>query len=114
MTDTTTQTKPRFAPGPWRLHLVDDTTIIDIGNRFIASACGSGDDLGGADYNNPDEWPTLEANAALIAAAPALYEALESAREAIHWAIVDGRSLAGDQARLDAADAALRLARGEG
>lgn len=63
----------QHTPGPWCLHLVDDTTIIDARGRFIASVCGGDDQLGEADYNNSDEWPVLEANARLIAAAPELY-----------------------------------------
>lgn len=67
-------------PGPWRLHLVDDTTIIDKSGRFVASVCGGDEDLVDQDYNNPDEWPILEANARLIASAPDLLEALKHAR----------------------------------
>jgi hypothetical protein len=68
----------KHTPGPWRLHLVDDTTIIDSDGRFIASVCGGDDDLGSQDYNNPDEWPVMEANARLIAMAPRMYEALKT------------------------------------
>ena len=60
--------------------MVDDTTVIDANGRFVASVCGGDDDLGDVDYNNPDEWPILEANASLIAAAPDLLEALKHAR----------------------------------
>ena len=62
----------KHTKGPWRLHLVDDTTVIDSNGRFVASVCGGDDELGDQDYNNPDEWPALEANARLIAAAPEL------------------------------------------
>lgn len=68
----------KHTPGPWKSHLVDDTTIIDSTGRFIASVCGGDDDLGEADYNNTDEWPILEANARLIATAPEMLEALKA------------------------------------
>ena len=76
----------KHAPAPWRRHLVDDTTIIDRDGRFVASVCGGDDDLGDVDYNNPGEWPVLEATASLIAAAPDLLEALHEARAALNGA----------------------------
>ena len=57
----------------WKLALSDDTTILDKDRRIVAELCCSdNEDPGHLDYNNPDEWPLLERNAALIAAAPDL------------------------------------------
>lgn len=69
------------AKGPWRTHPVDDTTIIDPRGRFIASACGGDDDLDEADYNNPDEWPVMEANILLITTMHTSLPALIAAAE---------------------------------
>lgn len=46
------------APRPWRQSLTDDTMILTMDSREVAAIDG--------DYNSPDEWPTMEANAALI------------------------------------------------
>ena len=57
----------------WKLALSDDTTILDKDRRIVAELCCSdNEDSDHLDYNNPDEWPLLERNAALIAAAPDL------------------------------------------
>lgn len=73
-------TETKWTPGPWRLHLVDDTTIIDANGRFVAAAMSLGN-VAEDDYNNPDEWPILEANARLIAAAPEMADAIRFAIE---------------------------------
>lgn len=63
----------QFAPGPWSVHPVDDTMVA----RQLPS--GEWEEVAAidGDYNQPDLWPTMEANARLIAAAPDLYEALK-------------------------------------
>lgn len=55
-------------PGPWRVGPVDDTVVTDADGKEVAAIDG--------DYNSPDEWPRMEANARLIAAAPELLGAL--------------------------------------
>lgn len=58
-------------PGPWRVGPVDDTIVTDADGKEVAAIDG--------DYNSPDEWPRMEANARLIAAAPDLLDALYNA-----------------------------------
>ena len=58
-------------PGPWQLHKSDDTLVIGTDGREVAEACG--------DYTEEAEWPRMEANARLIAAAPELLAALKRA-----------------------------------
>lgn len=60
----------KHSPGPWRVSLTDDTVVIDATGAEVAAISG--------DYNQPDEWPTMEANARLIAAAPDLLDTLEN------------------------------------
>lgn len=59
-------------PGPWRVGPVDDTIVTDAAGKEVAAIDG--------DYNSPDEWPRMEANARLIAAAPDLLAALTEIR----------------------------------
>jgi hypothetical protein len=65
----------KHTPGPWSIGPVDDTVVNHLGldgvRRDIAAIAG--------DYNDPDLWPVMEANARLIAAAPDLLKALEQA-----------------------------------
>ena len=68
-----------FAPGPWKVSPTDDTTVITHDRNMVAEIDG--------DYNEPDLWPIMEANARLIAAAPdmnatilALCDALDAER----------------------------------
>ena len=68
-----------FAPGPWKVSPTDDTTVITHDRNMVAEIDG--------DYNEPDLWPIMEANARLIAAAPdmnatilALCDALDAAQ----------------------------------
>ena len=51
-------------PGPWMVGPVDDTVVSGADGSEIAAIDG--------DYNEPDLWPIMEANARLIAAAPDL------------------------------------------
>lgn len=48
----------RRAPGPWRIHPVDDTVIVAADGSEVAAIDG--------DYNQPETWPIMEANAAFI------------------------------------------------
>lgn len=48
----------KHAPLPWKLSLTDDTMIIDATGREVCAIDG--------DYNSPDDWPIMEANAAHI------------------------------------------------
>ena len=66
--------KTRHAPAPWRVGPVDDTRVIDATGSEAAAIDG--------DYNDPETWPVMEANARLIAAAPGLLSALEKAVDA--------------------------------
>ena len=60
-------------PGPWRVGPVDDTIVTDAAGKEVAAIDG--------DYNSPDEWPRMEANARLIAAAPDMLAALRLCAE---------------------------------
>lgn len=61
----------KHTPGPWRVGPVDDTRVEDASGNEVAQIDG--------DYNQPDTWPVMEANARLIAAAPDLLEAAMAA-----------------------------------
>ena len=54
-----------FTPGPWRVSPTDDTTVINRDRNVVAEIDG--------DYNEPDLWPIMEANACIIAAAPEMH-----------------------------------------
>jgi len=58
-------------PTPWKVSLTDDTMIVDATGREVAAIDG--------DYNNPDEWPLMEANAAFIVKAVNNHSALVEA-----------------------------------
>lgn len=81
----TSDVKKRFTalhtPGPWEVGPVDDTVVTHVGVDGIRYEVAAID----GDYNSPDEWPTMEANARVIAAAPDMLSALEHAREKM-WA----------------------------
>lgn len=64
----------KHSPGPWRVSLTDDTVVIGADGREVAAIDG--------DYNQPDTWPVMEANARLIAAAP---EMLVEIKKQIAW-----------------------------
>lgn len=68
----------KHTPGPWVTSATDDTVVIDATGREVAAIDG--------DYNDPDTWPQMEANARLIAAAPDLLLALREARDALNGA----------------------------
>lgn len=96
----------KWTPGPWRVGPVDDTVVTAPDGSEIAAIDG--------DYNEPDLWPVMEANARLIAAAPDLYAALESQMRATTLALQSAGHSAQDVADCTAqARAALCKARGE-
>lgn len=72
------------AKGPWFVGPVDDTVVTHMGKDGIRYEVAAVD----GDYNDPDTWPIMEANARLIAAAPDLLEALKMAQL---WLDTDGR-----------------------
>lgn len=86
-------------PGPWRVGPVDDTIVTDAAGKEVAAIDG--------DYNSPDEWPRMEANARLIAAAPELLGALKVILE-VHEAVGAGMSYSGHMARAAIAKAEAR------
>jgi hypothetical protein len=93
-----------IAPTPWRVGPVDDTVVSAADRSVVAEVDG--------DYNQPDEWPVMEANARLIAAAPDLYSATTA------WiTYLDTQSEFGtaaeEEAMLDAMRVALAKARGD-
>lgn len=66
--------KTKYAPGPWHVGPVDDTMVTDAAGCEVAAVDG--------DYNDPDLWPVMEANARLIAAAP---EMLAELQKQVAW-----------------------------
>ena len=56
--------------GPWFVGPVDDTVVTHMGKDGILYEVAAVD----GDYNDPDTWPIMEANARLISAAPDLVE----------------------------------------
>ena len=78
-----------FTPGPWNVGPIDDTRVEDTLGNEVAQIDG--------DYNQPETWPVMEANARLIAAAPDLLAALTAAldeierlRLLVRWAFFEG------------------------
>lgn len=65
----------KIAPVPWCVSPTDDTCVIAADRSVVAEIDG--------DYNQPDTWPIMEANARLIAAAPELLEAAQVAAAVI-------------------------------
>lgn len=78
---------PRHAPGPWRVGPVDDTVVTRLGDDGIRYEIAAVD----GDYNQPDQWPVMEANARLIAAAPDMLAALKDAHAMLATVeVIDG------------------------
>lgn len=63
----------KHTPGPWVVGPVDDTVVTHLGADGVRYEVAQID----GDYNEPDLWPVMEANARLIAAAPDLLAALK-------------------------------------
>jgi len=110
----TEDAKPKWTPGPWTIQMSADQrpyiVPADKGRPILAKAYR--DSLDG-------DLPS-DANANLIAAAPELYDALETISEALHEGLMDLQKLGGGmfsfpliEAALGDANAALRKARGE-
>lgn len=70
-----------YTPGPWKIHPVDDTTVIDATGAEVAAIDG--------DYNDPDTWPLMEANARLIALAPEMADEIVRLR-ALNAELLEG------------------------
>ena len=68
-------------PGPWKTHLVDDTTIIATDGTDVATTCDSANVERSDAYNV--EYERMEADARLIVLAPQLAAALIKAEEAL-------------------------------
>ena len=65
-------------PGPWRVGPVDDCRVEDANGNEVSQIDG--------DYNHPDLWPIMEANARFIAAARELVPALAAERDELRAA----------------------------
>lgn len=103
-------TKAAFTPGPWRVE-VDNVFAGPISNSIYVADCNpmNARDAGGSD---PSTNPTSEANATLIASAPALYEALETCLAIGGEQLKRSMNLSG-KSPYDIGLEALSLARGE-
>lgn len=80
----------KHTPAPWSLSPTDDTIVIDAAGREVAAIDG--------DYNDPDTWPLMEANARLIASAPELYESLCDLIASIENCTITGETMAAAKA----------------
>ena len=94
-------TKGGWTKGPWRVSTTDDTVVVDASGAEVAAIDG--------DYNQPDTWPVLEANARLIASAPDLHKELRDLIGHAQW-VADHFDV--HYAHLNDALAALRRAEG--
>lgn len=91
-----------FSRGPWRVHPTDNTGVVDAYGGDVAAVTG--------DY--AEEWVVMEANARLIASAPAMFEALE--RAVAEMAGITQHTICDmEWSTFEAMRAALSLARGE-
>lgn len=94
---------PGTTPGPWKAceHPEGRAGIRAVNGSKMVARCEA---MFGRGHVDASEW---EANAHLIAASPALYEALEIAMEYVNWLPPEGREA------FKACAAALAIARGE-
>jgi len=106
-----------FAKGPWHVgtpHPQNECAyVIGANGDEIAVLYGADQ----AEQNADGMWgpqPRREATAALIAAAPELYEALQSCVTQMRvWVAINGDLIGALQQNIDAAESALAKARGE-
>jgi len=95
----------KHTPAPWQTSLTDDTVVIHIGADGVHYEVATID----GDYNEPDLWPVMEANARLIAAAPDLLALAHQYRDDLrHPPTADSITR-----RLAAIDAAIAKATGK-
>lgn len=88
-------TEAKHTPGPWSLHPVDDTSI------GVKGADGEWLEVAnvGGDYNQPETWPVMEANARLICAAPDLIKVAQNIEvkgpdaDAVFWLVLHGHGM---------------------
>ena len=92
--------RTKHTPGPWVVGPVDDTVVTHLGADGTCYEIAAID----GDYNDPDTWPIMEANARLIAAAPELLDTLTALLE-VHDAMGAGQSHAATKARVAIAKA---------
>lgn len=72
---TMTQAQTERTEGKWKLSPTDDTCIIDAERNVVAEISG--------DYNSPDTWPLMEANARFIVTACNAHDELVAALQEI-------------------------------
>lgn len=85
--------------GPWKLHEVDDTSIVEDDRTPIAETCPHGGEDADRDYD--ENWERHEANAALIAAARNhLRELIEGYEELDEECQTHGRTIGAMEAEL--------------
>lgn len=70
-----TQAQTERTAGKWKLSPTDDTCIIDAERNVVAEISG--------DYNSPDTWPLMEANARFIVTACNAHDELVAALRAV-------------------------------
>ena len=70
-----TQAQTERTAGKWKLSPTDDTCIIDAERNVVAEISG--------DYNSPDTWPLMEANARFIVTACNAHDELVAALQEI-------------------------------
>lgn len=90
-------------PGPWRVGPVDDTVVIAPDGSEVAAIDG--------DYNEPDLWPVMEANARRIARLPELEQAYldltaDSRLQVMTWTAPEASAQAGPAPARSAENAA--------
>ena len=74
-------------PGPWIVGPVDDTLVRAVTTEGEYYTICEMD----GNYNDPHQWPVMEANARLIAAAPDLLEACKDIATILDYGAVGGK-----------------------